>query len=191
MKTPLKESTANIVLAEIQPDFGPLTTPTKPKEISQGEPWTPTANLKMLISAVSPEIRNRDQKRGLFNNRNGLPKPKDCLHVGLQRTEGIWGEEKSSHGRNASTIMHRHPQTISLLQSMRKIWTPSIIALRILNFGLIFSSSFPFRSATWLILAPHLILPAPPPTHPNLPNKFCSYLNKPHIPVLVIECRCP
>lgn len=87
MKTPLKESTtANIMLAEIQPDLGPLTTPTKPKEISQGEPWTPTANLKMLISAVSPEIRNRDQKRGLFDNRNGLREAKDCLHVGLQRT---------------------------------------------------------------------------------------------------------
>lgn len=84
MKTPLKESTAaNIVLADIQPDFGPLTTPTKPKEISQGEPWTPTANLKMLISAVSPEIRDRDQKRGLFDNRNGLSDVKDCLHVGL------------------------------------------------------------------------------------------------------------
>lgn len=168
MKTPLKESTtANRVLAEIQPDFGPLTTPTKPKEISQGEPWTPTANLKMLISAVSPEIRNRDQKRGLFNNRNGLPKPKDCLHVGLQRTEGIWGEEKSSYCRNASNIMYRHPQTISLLQSTRKIWTPSIIALGILNLGLTFSSSFPFRSATQLILAPHLILPAPPAKPPN------------------------
>lgn len=97
MKTPLKESTAaNTVLTEIQSDFGPLTTPTKPKETSQGEPWTPTANLKMLISAVSPEIRNRDQKRGLFDNRNGLPEPKDCLHVGLQRTGGIWGEENTS-----------------------------------------------------------------------------------------------
>lgn len=137
MKTPLKESTtANIVLTEIQPDFGPLTTPTKPKEISQGEPWTPTANLKMLISAVSPEIRNRDQKRGLFNNRNGLPKPKDCLHVGLQRTEGMWGEEKSSHCRNASNIMHRHPQAVSLLQSTGNIWAPSTVALGILNLGI-------------------------------------------------------
>lgn len=88
MKTPLKESTAaNIVLTDIQPDFGLLTTPTKPKDISQGEPWTPTANLKMLISAVSPEIRYRDQKRGLFENKNGLPKSRDCLHVNLQRTE--------------------------------------------------------------------------------------------------------
>ncbi|ELK37580.1 Transcription factor E2F8 [Myotis davidii] len=101
MKTPLKESTAaNIVLAEIQPDFGPLTTPTKPKETSQGEPWTPTANLKMLISAVSPEIRNRDQKRGLVSNRNGLPKPKDCLHEHLSGEEC----EKSQPSRKEKSL---------------------------------------------------------------------------------------
>ncbi|KAK2508905.1 hypothetical protein MC885_005400 [Smutsia gigantea] len=101
MKTPLKESSAaNIVLAEIQSDFGPLTTPTKPKEISQGEPWTPTANLKMLISAVSPEIRNRDQKRGLYDNRNGLPEPKDCLHEHLSGDE----YEKSQPSRKEKSL---------------------------------------------------------------------------------------
>ncbi|XP_042814140.1 transcription factor E2F8 isoform X2 [Panthera tigris] len=101
MKTPLKESTAaNIVLTEIQPDFGPLTTPTKPKELSQGEPWTPTANLKMLISAVSPEIRNRDQKRGLFDSRNGLPEAKDCLHEHLSGDE----YEKSQPSRKEKSL---------------------------------------------------------------------------------------
>ncbi|KAM5317424.1 transcription factor E2F8 [Glossophaga mutica] len=101
MKTPLKESTAaNTVLAEIQSDFGPLTTPTKPKETSQGEPWTPTANLKMLISAVSPEIRNRDQKRGLFDNRDGLPEPKDCLHEHLSGDE----YEKSQPSRKEKSL---------------------------------------------------------------------------------------
>ncbi|XP_072649895.1 transcription factor E2F8 isoform X2 [Canis lupus baileyi] len=101
MKTPLKESTAaNIVLPDIQPDLGPLTTPTKPKEISQGEPWTPTANLKMLISAVSPEIRNRDQKRGLFDSRNGLPEAKDCLHEHLSGDE----YEKSQPSRKEKSL---------------------------------------------------------------------------------------
>ncbi|XP_019506950.1 PREDICTED: transcription factor E2F8 [Hipposideros armiger] len=101
MKTPLKESTAaNIVLTEIQPDFGPLTTPTKPKEISQGEPWTPTANLKMLISAMSPEIRYRDQKRGLFDNRNELAVPKDCLHEHLSGDE----YEKSQPSRKEKSL---------------------------------------------------------------------------------------
>ncbi|XP_057408136.1 transcription factor E2F8 isoform X1 [Balaenoptera acutorostrata] len=101
VKTPLKESTAaNILLAEIQPDFGPLTTPTKPKEISQGEPWTPTANLKMLISAVSPEIRYRDQKRGLFDNGNGLPEARDCLHEHLSGDE----YEKSQPSRKEKSL---------------------------------------------------------------------------------------
>ncbi|XP_002708987.1 transcription factor E2F8 isoform X1 [Oryctolagus cuniculus] len=102
MKTPLKESTAaNIVLAELQPDFaGSLTTPTKPKEVSQGEPWTPTANLKMLISAVSPEIRSRDQKRGLFDNRSGLPEVKDCLHEHLSGDE----YEKSQPSRKEKSL---------------------------------------------------------------------------------------
>ncbi|XP_008069130.1 transcription factor E2F8 [Carlito syrichta] len=101
MKTPLKDSTmANIVLAEIQPDFGPLTTPTKPTEGSQGEPWTPTANLKMLISAVSPEIRSRDQKRGLFDNSNGLPEAKDCLHEHLSGDE----YEKSQPSRKEKSL---------------------------------------------------------------------------------------
>ncbi|XP_006865875.1 PREDICTED: transcription factor E2F8 [Chrysochloris asiatica] len=101
MKTPLKESTtSNIVLAEIQTDFGPLTTPTKPKELSQGEPWTPTANLKMLISAASPEIRNRDQKRGLFDNRSGLPEAKDCLNEHLSGDE----YEKSQPSRKEKSL---------------------------------------------------------------------------------------
>ncbi|XP_048400987.1 transcription factor E2F8 isoform X2 [Stegostoma tigrinum] len=40
-----------------------MTTPTKLQESPVGEPWTPTANLKMLISAASPEIRSREKKK--------------------------------------------------------------------------------------------------------------------------------
>lgn len=42
--------------------MGPLTTPTKGKGSLPSEPWTPTSNLKMLISAASPEIRNRERE---------------------------------------------------------------------------------------------------------------------------------
>ncbi|XP_048342983.1 transcription factor E2F8 isoform X2 [Sphaerodactylus townsendi] len=45
-------------------------TPPKPNEISAADPWTPTANLKMLISAASPEIRNREQEKKLLHSRN-------------------------------------------------------------------------------------------------------------------------
>ncbi|XP_075402091.1 transcription factor E2F8 [Tenrec ecaudatus] len=101
LRTPLKESTTlNTGLAEIQPDLGPLTTPTKPKEVSPGEPWTPTANLKMLFSAVSPEIRNRDQKRGLCDHRSELPGAKDCLHEHFSGDEF----EKSQPSRKEKSL---------------------------------------------------------------------------------------
>uniref|UniRef100_A0AAY4EWM0 Transcription factor E2F8 n=1 Tax=Denticeps clupeoides TaxID=299321 RepID=A0AAY4EWM0_9TELE len=45
------------VPTESQQDMGSLTTPTKGRNVPSCEPWTPTSNLKMLISAASPEIQ--------------------------------------------------------------------------------------------------------------------------------------
>ena len=42
--------------------MGPLTTPTKRRDVRSVDPWTPTSNLKMLISAASPDIRNREKE---------------------------------------------------------------------------------------------------------------------------------
>uniref|UniRef100_A0A3Q3IC35 Transcription factor E2F8 n=1 Tax=Monopterus albus TaxID=43700 RepID=A0A3Q3IC35_MONAL len=42
--------------------MGPLTTPKKGREVGRVDPWTPTSNLKMLISAASPDIRNREKE---------------------------------------------------------------------------------------------------------------------------------
>lgn len=39
-------------------------TPVKHQPLA--EPWTPTANLKMLISVASPDIREREMKKVLF-----------------------------------------------------------------------------------------------------------------------------
>lgn len=39
------------------------------------EPWTPTANLKMLISAASPDIRDREMKKVLFRPIENEDKP--------------------------------------------------------------------------------------------------------------------
>ncbi|XP_058256122.1 transcription factor E2F8 isoform X1 [Hemibagrus wyckioides] len=50
---------------EAQKIMGPLSTPTKGSEAAGGEPWTPTSNLKMLISAASPEIRNREKEKNI------------------------------------------------------------------------------------------------------------------------------
>ncbi|XP_039617818.1 transcription factor E2F7 [Polypterus senegalus] len=41
-------------------------TPVKQTDRPQGDPWTPTSNLKMLISAASPDIRDREMKKSLF-----------------------------------------------------------------------------------------------------------------------------
>ncbi|XP_068004488.1 transcription factor E2F8 [Melanerpes formicivorus] len=87
-KTPLKQAaTSHSVLTEIQPDCQPLTTPTKPKEGLPADPWTPTSNLKMLISAASPEIRSREQRRELSVNTSEVLHAKHCLQ------EHLLGEE--------------------------------------------------------------------------------------------------
>ncbi|KAM8971968.1 transcription factor E2F7 [Pelodytes ibericus] len=48
--------------------FSPERVPVTPVKIDRppAEPWTPTANLKMLISVASPEIRDREKKKELF-----------------------------------------------------------------------------------------------------------------------------
>uniref|UniRef100_A0A3Q3BBW0 Transcription factor E2F8 n=1 Tax=Kryptolebias marmoratus TaxID=37003 RepID=A0A3Q3BBW0_KRYMA len=46
----------------LRPTMGPFTTPKKRMEVTSVDPWTPTSNLKMLISAASPEIRNREKE---------------------------------------------------------------------------------------------------------------------------------
>ena len=99
-KTPMKNEPIDLSKQRIfTPDRNPIT-PVKPVDRQpQVEPWTPTANLKMLISAVSPEIRSRDQKRGLSDNRSALPEARDCLHVGLQggwvAFGGLWMKGRS------------------------------------------------------------------------------------------------
>ncbi|KAG8125896.1 hypothetical protein E2320_021060, partial [Naja naja] len=72
VKTPLKQTvTPNWLLTEIQPAVSDhLTTPPKSNESTSGDPWTPTANLKMLISAASPEIRNREQEKKWSDNKS-------------------------------------------------------------------------------------------------------------------------
>ncbi|NXT00971.1 E2F8 factor, partial [Jacana jacana] len=101
LKTPLKQAaTSHSVLTELQPDCQPLTTPTKPKEILPVDPWTPTSNLKMLISAASPEIRSREQRRELSNNPRELLQAKHCLQEHLSGDE----YEKSQPSRKEKSL---------------------------------------------------------------------------------------
>lgn len=68
-QTPLKNSNkapvSEAASLESHNNMGPLTTPTKGLEAPSSEPWTPTSNLKMLISAASPEIRNREKEQAM------------------------------------------------------------------------------------------------------------------------------
>lgn len=59
--TPLKSDYRRVC----SPDITHIT-PIKHPEKSHPDPWTPTANLKMLISAASPDIRDRELKKTLF-----------------------------------------------------------------------------------------------------------------------------
>ncbi|XP_073694554.1 transcription factor E2F7-like [Garra rufa] len=65
--TPLKCETAavNGLRRVSSPDIAHIT-PIKHVEKVHPDPWTPTANLKMLISAASPDIRDREMKKTLF-----------------------------------------------------------------------------------------------------------------------------
>ncbi|NXW13620.1 E2F8 factor, partial [Circaetus pectoralis] len=101
LKTPLKQAaTSHSILTEIQPDCQPLTTPPKPKEILPADPWTPTSNLKMLISAASPEIRSREQRRELSNNSREVLQAKHCLQEHLSGDE----YEKSQPSRKEKSL---------------------------------------------------------------------------------------
>lgn len=73
-QTPGKTSGKSAPLENLK-IMGPLTTPTKGPDAPTGEPWTPTSNLKMLISAASPEIRNREKERSADNMK---PEETEC-----------------------------------------------------------------------------------------------------------------
>nr|QOY46827.1 E2F transcription factor 7 [Ambystoma mexicanum] len=64
--TPLKNEPIDLSKQKgYTPESNPIT-PIKLADKQQPEPWTPTANLKMLISAASPDIRDREKKKELF-----------------------------------------------------------------------------------------------------------------------------
>ncbi|NXB10900.1 E2F8 factor, partial [Cnemophilus loriae] len=101
LKTPSKQAaTSQLVLTERQSDCQPLTTPPKPKETPPADPWTPTSNLKMLISAASPEIRSREERRQLSDSSSEVLQTKHCLQEHLLGDE----YEKSQPSRKEKSL---------------------------------------------------------------------------------------
>ncbi|KFV58886.1 Transcription factor E2F7, partial [Tyto alba] len=65
-KTPIKNEPVDLSKQKgCTPERNPIT-PVKPVDRPQPDPWTPTANLKMLVSAASPDMRDREKKKELF-----------------------------------------------------------------------------------------------------------------------------
>ncbi|KFZ52459.1 Transcription factor E2F7, partial [Antrostomus carolinensis] len=65
-KTPIKNEPVDLSKQKAcTPERNPIT-PVKLIDRPQPDPWTPTANLKMLVSAASPDMRDREKKKELF-----------------------------------------------------------------------------------------------------------------------------
>ncbi|XP_019370318.1 PREDICTED: transcription factor E2F7 [Gavialis gangeticus] len=65
-KTPLKNEPIDLSKQKgCTPEKNPIT-PIKPVDRPLADPWTPTSNLKMLVSAASPDMRDREKKKELF-----------------------------------------------------------------------------------------------------------------------------
>ncbi|XP_072129283.1 transcription factor E2F8 isoform X1 [Mobula birostris] len=110
-KTPLKQqsSTSHSVLGAIRPELSTMTTPTKLQDSTVGEPWTPTANLKMLISAASPEIRNREKKRELLVDEDHTSEAVENLQNQLSGEEFHPSRKEKSLGLLCYRFLARYP----------------------------------------------------------------------------------
>ncbi|XP_029000624.1 transcription factor E2F8 [Betta splendens] len=79
--------------------MGPLTTPKKGREVGSMDPWTPTSNLKMLISAASPDIRNREKELYMVN-------------TGQEALESI---QEIENGEESEKMVSRKEKSLGLL----------------------------------------------------------------------------
>uniref|UniRef100_A0A3P8U2P9 Transcription factor E2F7 n=1 Tax=Amphiprion percula TaxID=161767 RepID=A0A3P8U2P9_AMPPE len=99
--TPLKsaESAMPALLINRKGATPDLAHITPIKHTALTEPWTPTANLKMLISAASPDIRDREMKKVLFRPiENDKDKPFDTV-------DGEDGEKKPSRKQKSLGLL--------------------------------------------------------------------------------------
>uniref|UniRef100_A0A8C4V0M6 Transcription factor E2F7 n=1 Tax=Falco tinnunculus TaxID=100819 RepID=A0A8C4V0M6_FALTI len=68
LRTPIKNEPIDLSKQKgCTPERNPIT-PVKLIDRPQPDPWTPTANLKMLVSAASPDMRDREKKKELFRH---------------------------------------------------------------------------------------------------------------------------
>ncbi|XP_068427881.1 transcription factor E2F8 isoform X2 [Clinocottus analis] len=88
--------------------MAPLTTPKKGREVGSVDPWTPTSNLKMLISAASPDIRNREKELCMDNDdRDGLDASQDTENG--DESEKMISRKEKSLGLLCHKFLARYP----------------------------------------------------------------------------------
>ncbi|XP_068417814.1 transcription factor E2F7 isoform X2 [Eschrichtius robustus] len=104
-KTPIKNEPIDLSRQKIfTPERNPIT-PVKLVDRQQAEPWTPTANLKMLISAASPDIRDREKKKGLFRPiENKDDAFTDCLQLDVVGDSAVDEFEKQRPSRKQKSL---------------------------------------------------------------------------------------
>ncbi|XP_012876081.1 PREDICTED: transcription factor E2F7 [Dipodomys ordii] len=104
-KTPIKNEPIDLSKQKLfTPERNPIT-PVKLVDRQQVEPWTPTANLKMLISAASPDIRDREKKKGLFRPiENKDDAFTDCLQLDAVGDSAVDEFEKQRPSRKQKSL---------------------------------------------------------------------------------------
>ncbi|XP_045887866.1 transcription factor E2F8 [Micropterus dolomieu] len=88
--------------------MGPLATPKKGREARSVDPWTPTSNLKMLISAASPDIRNREKELCMVTDeREGVDSAQDTENC--EESEKMISRKEKSLGLLCHKFLARYP----------------------------------------------------------------------------------
>ncbi|NXE50496.1 E2F7 factor, partial [Casuarius casuarius] len=105
-KTPIKNEPVDLSKQKgCTPERNPIT-PVKLIDRPQPDPWTPTANLKMLVSAASPDMRDREKKKELFrpienSEQNGMS---DCLQYDMVDDSAVDEFEKQRPSRKQKSL---------------------------------------------------------------------------------------
>ncbi|XP_006876579.1 PREDICTED: transcription factor E2F7 [Chrysochloris asiatica] len=104
-RTPIKNEPIDLSKQKIFTPERNAITPVKLVDRQQVEPWTPTANLKMLISAASPDIRDREKKKGLFRPiENKDDAYTDAVHLDVVGDSAVDEFEKQRPSRKQKSL---------------------------------------------------------------------------------------
>ncbi|XP_062239265.1 transcription factor E2F7 [Platichthys flesus] len=77
------------------------------KHAALAEPWSPTANLKMLISAASPDIRDREMRKVLFRpieNEKEKPASPDTVTEDMEVEDSCQDEAEKKPSRKQKSL---------------------------------------------------------------------------------------